>query len=136
MWVRLWSPTYDWLFESVPQPGLDGLVMQYPRYRRFYSLHKLPLSDRDFSKGISPASANPGISEPSEPVRPRLRPVLTRLNGLSGLPNVSEIRLRRRSGLSSLPNASEFHLRCLSSLGSLPNVSDSAETSEQSEWLT
>ncbi|KAH9980184.1 alcohol oxidase [Lactifluus volemus] len=25
------NPTYDWLFESVPQPGLDGLVIQYPR---------------------------------------------------------------------------------------------------------
>jgi choline dehydrogenase-like flavoprotein len=25
------NPTYDWCFESVPQPGLDGLVIQYPR---------------------------------------------------------------------------------------------------------
>lgn len=25
------NPTYDWCFESVPQPGLDGLVVQYPR---------------------------------------------------------------------------------------------------------
>jgi hypothetical protein len=25
------NPTYDWGFESVPQPGLDGLVIQYPR---------------------------------------------------------------------------------------------------------
>lgn len=25
------NPTYDWRFESVPQPGLDGLVVQYPR---------------------------------------------------------------------------------------------------------
>jgi len=25
------SPTYDWRFESVPQAGLDGLVVQYPR---------------------------------------------------------------------------------------------------------
>ncbi|KAF8500891.1 alcohol oxidase [Russula emetica] len=25
------SPTYDWCFESVPQAGLDGLVIQYPR---------------------------------------------------------------------------------------------------------
>lgn len=27
----LGNPTYDWCFESVPQPGLDGLVLQYPR---------------------------------------------------------------------------------------------------------
>ena len=47
------NPTYDWLFESVPQPGLDGLVIQYPRYRQFYSLHELPLSDRDL-KGKGP----------------------------------------------------------------------------------
>jgi choline dehydrogenase-like flavoprotein len=26
------NPTYDWCFESVPQPGLDGLVVQYPRF--------------------------------------------------------------------------------------------------------
>jgi len=26
------NSTYDWCFESVPQPGLDGLVIQYPRY--------------------------------------------------------------------------------------------------------
>ena len=26
------NPTYDWCFESVPQAGLDGLVIQYPRY--------------------------------------------------------------------------------------------------------
>jgi hypothetical protein len=25
------NPTYDWCFESVPQVGLDGLVIQYPR---------------------------------------------------------------------------------------------------------
>ncbi|KAI0304334.1 hypothetical protein B0F90DRAFT_1815682 [Multifurca ochricompacta] len=25
------SPTYDWCFESVPQAGLGGLVLQYPR---------------------------------------------------------------------------------------------------------
>ncbi|KAI9443307.1 alcohol oxidase [Lactarius indigo] len=25
------NPTYDWCFESVPQSGLDGLVIQYPR---------------------------------------------------------------------------------------------------------
>jgi choline dehydrogenase-like flavoprotein len=25
------NPTYDWCFESVPQAGLDGLVVQYPR---------------------------------------------------------------------------------------------------------
>jgi choline dehydrogenase-like flavoprotein len=25
------SPTYDWCFESVPQAGLDGHVLQYPR---------------------------------------------------------------------------------------------------------
>lgn len=29
------NPTYDWCFESVPQPGLDGLVVQYPRYAVF-----------------------------------------------------------------------------------------------------
>lgn len=29
------NPTYDWCFESVPQPGLDGLVVQYPRYAAF-----------------------------------------------------------------------------------------------------
>ena len=25
------NPTYDWCFESVPQAGLDGLAIQYPR---------------------------------------------------------------------------------------------------------
>ncbi len=25
------NPMYDWCFESVPQAGLDGLVIQYPR---------------------------------------------------------------------------------------------------------
>jgi choline dehydrogenase-like flavoprotein len=25
------NPTYDWCYESVPQAGLDGLVVQYPR---------------------------------------------------------------------------------------------------------
>jgi choline dehydrogenase-like flavoprotein len=25
------NPTYDWCLESVPQAGLDGLVVQYPR---------------------------------------------------------------------------------------------------------
>jgi choline dehydrogenase-like flavoprotein len=25
------NPTYDWCFESVPQAGLDGVVIQYPR---------------------------------------------------------------------------------------------------------
>jgi choline dehydrogenase-like flavoprotein len=25
------NPKYDWCFESVPQAGLDGLVVQYPR---------------------------------------------------------------------------------------------------------
>ena len=29
------NPTYDWCFESVPQPGLDGLVVQYPRFAVF-----------------------------------------------------------------------------------------------------
>ena len=28
----LGNPTYDWCFESVPQPGLDGLALQYPRF--------------------------------------------------------------------------------------------------------
>ncbi|KAN0125467.1 hypothetical protein V8E53_015437 [Lactarius tabidus] len=27
----LGNPAYDWCFESVPQPGLDGLALQYPR---------------------------------------------------------------------------------------------------------
>jgi choline dehydrogenase-like flavoprotein len=40
------NPTYDWLFESVPQPGLDGLVIQYPRYGAFHFLLELMNSDR------------------------------------------------------------------------------------------
>ena len=37
----LGNPTYDWCFESIPQPGLDGLVLQYPRYVHFIlSLNK------------------------------------------------------------------------------------------------
>jgi choline dehydrogenase-like flavoprotein len=31
MGTLIGSPTYDWCFESVPQAGLDGLVIQYPR---------------------------------------------------------------------------------------------------------
>ena len=30
------NPTYDWCFESVPQTGLDGLVIQYPRCVHLY----------------------------------------------------------------------------------------------------
>jgi hypothetical protein len=40
------NPTYDWLFESVPQPGLDGLVIQYPRCGGFHCPHRLMNSDR------------------------------------------------------------------------------------------
>jgi choline dehydrogenase-like flavoprotein len=45
------NPTYDWLFESVPQPGLDGLVIQYPRYSQLHLPHKLTISKRIFSAG-------------------------------------------------------------------------------------
>lgn len=36
----LGNPTYDWCFESVPQPGLDGLALQYPRF-----VHYIPFSE-------------------------------------------------------------------------------------------
>ncbi len=36
------NPTYDWCFESVPQPGLDGLVIQYPRY-----VHSFPFPEQN-----------------------------------------------------------------------------------------
>ena len=35
------NPTYDWCFESVPQPGLDGLVLQYPRW-----VHSIPFLEQ------------------------------------------------------------------------------------------
>jgi hypothetical protein len=35
------NPTYDWCFESVPQPGLDGLVLQYPR-----CVHSIPFPEQ------------------------------------------------------------------------------------------
>jgi hypothetical protein len=48
------NPTYDWLFESVPQPGLNDLVVQYPRYRPFHFPHKRTTFDHDFLQGKSP----------------------------------------------------------------------------------